>query len=76
MKPKYNIGDKVKFHRHGDEKAGEIISFTYVPESKTFRYTFTSGAYDAQTNSMIEGVRHCLEDEIILEGEKPTKDEK
>jgi hypothetical protein len=64
MKPKYNIGDQVKFSLDPDSESGEIISFSYVPEVKEFRYVFTSKAFDPGKNEMIEGVKTCLESEI------------
>lgn len=75
MKPKFNIGDRVKFHRHTDGKAGEVLSYAYVPELETFRYTISAKQNNPDEQRYDNAVRHCLEEELIKEGEKPTKDE-
>lgn len=65
MKPKFNIGDKVKFLDDSDSLAGIVVSFSYVPESEEFRYTFGVRAYSPEDNEMKDGVKTCLESELV-----------
>jgi hypothetical protein len=66
MKPKFNIGDEVKFSKDPDSQSGKVLSFSYVPEVEEFRYVFSAKAFDPEKNEMIEGVKTCLESEITL----------
>lgn len=65
MKPKFKIGDKVKFFKDHDGLVGEITSFAYVPELKTFRYTFTAKQVDVINETIHDAIRICLEDELV-----------
>jgi len=65
MEQKYKLGDKVKFMNDADSLAGVIVSFSYDASIKSFRYSFTSKAFDVDSNSMIEGIKTCLEAELL-----------
>lgn len=74
MKPKYNIGDKVKFFKDADSLAGAIISFGFDPQLGEFRYTFSVKVFDPEKNDMIDGVKICLESELVKPGTEPVLD--
>ncbi len=65
MKPKYNIGDKVKFKNDSDALAGVVASFSYVPEVKSFRYSSSVKAFDPEKNEMVDAVKTCMEKELV-----------
>lgn len=74
MKPKYNIGDEVKFFKDSDSQAGKVVSFSYDPIEEEFRYSFTARAYDVIKNDMVDGVKNALESEIVEVGTDPVLD--
>lgn len=75
MEPKYQIGDKVKFHKDTDAEVGEVISYAYVPELKTFRYTISAKQLDLIEVKIHDAIKHCLEEELVEPGTEPKKDE-
>ncbi len=75
MKPKFNIGDRVKFFKDEDNQAGEIISFSFDPELETFRYVISTTQLNLLDQRFDPAVKHCLEEELVEEGTAPVKDE-
>jgi hypothetical protein len=65
MKPKYNIGDKVKFKSDSDALAGVVASFSYVPEAKSFRYSLSVKAFSPEKNEMVNATKTCMEKELV-----------
>lgn len=65
IKPKFDIGTKVKFAMDSDNEAGLVLSYAYVPELETFRYTISSKEVDLAKKEIIEGIKTCLEDELV-----------
>lgn len=62
-KPKFNIGDTVKFLSDFDSEAGQILSFSF--DGIAYRYTFSSEVYDPSIRKMINGIKNCLESELV-----------
>ena len=65
MQPKFSIGEKVRFVGDKDIDAGMVLSYSYVPELKTFRYSISSREVSVATKELIDGIKTCLESELI-----------
>lgn len=63
MKPKFNVGDKVKFVGDKDEEAGEVVGFSYTAD-RGFVYQISSKEVDLAKKEIINGVKSCAEKEL------------
>jgi hypothetical protein len=61
--PKYAIDQQVKFSGDHDRLTGTVKEIKW-DSAKGFTYYITSKFYDLESNSMVEGVKICKEDEL------------
>lgn len=62
--PKFTIGQKVKFVNDHDVHAGLVQGFSYDSNSG-YSYKISSKTYDIESNSMVEGIKNCREEELV-----------
>lgn len=60
MKPKFEIGQKVKVSNDGE--IGEVLSFSF--DGEKFIYRISSKEVDIAVKEVINGVKTCGEDEL------------
>ncbi len=76
MKPKFEIGQTVKFINDKDSEAGEIVDITWNA-TDGFSYKFKSRALDPEKIEVIHGFKTCKEDELVkVKVEAPAQEEK
>lgn len=66
MQPKFSIGQKVKFHLDSDSEIGEVLSYSFHPETG-FTYQISAKEVDLEKKEIIQGIKHCREDELVEE---------
>jgi hypothetical protein len=64
MNPKFQVGDSVKEIGHPDNKAGEVVGYSF--DDRGFFYKITSREVDLEKTEIINGFKHCHEDELEL----------
>lgn len=64
MKPKYKIGDKVKFNGDSEFDIGEVISI--IITASDIKYTISSKEVDIVKKMLVDGSKTCLESELLL----------
>ncbi len=64
MDNKFNIGDKVRFVGDLDTEAGRVLSYSYSLD-RGFVYTISSSTYDMSARQIVDGIKTCLEDELV-----------
>ncbi len=69
MKPKFEIGQKVKFVNDNDSEAGKVMSFSFSPD-RGFVYQISSKEVDLAKKEIINGVKSCAESELVAVKEK------
>lgn len=68
MNPKYTIGQSVYFKGDLPEEAGQVLSYSF--DGTSFTYVISSKEVDIKAKKIIEGVKHCKEDELVEVEEK------
>ena len=63
-KPKFNIGDVMKFKGDSDFEKGEVLKYSYTPK-EGWSYVISAKEVDIEKKEIIKGVKTCLEDELI-----------
>lgn len=63
MKPKYSIGQSVHFKGDSPEEAGKVLSYSFDGETHT--YVISAKEVDIKAKKIIDGVKHCKEDELV-----------
>lgn len=64
MKPKFEIGQKVKFVNDSDSEAGKVLAFSYDP-NRGFVYQISSKEVDLAKKEVVNGVKSCSEKELV-----------
>lgn len=70
--PKFTIGQKVHFVGDAKSDAGVVKTFSFDPEVG-YRYTITSKEVDIKRKLVVDGIKTCLENELVaveVEGEE------
>lgn len=65
--PKFTINQRVKFFKNSDAEAGVVLSYSY--DGEKFTYRISSREVDIAAKKIIEGVKVCLESELVAVGE-------
>lgn len=69
---KFEIGQKVRFIGDSENDAGEVLSLSF--DGENWSYKISSKEVDHARKEIIEGVKICLEDELV-EVELEVKEE-
>lgn len=64
MKPKFEMGDKVKFVNDNDSDAGEVVGYSFNNE-RGFVYQISSKEVDLIKKEVVNGVKSCSEAELV-----------
>jgi len=64
MKPKFEIGQKVKFVNDSDDEAGKVLGFSYTAD-RGFVYQISSKEVDLGKKEVINGIKSCSEKELV-----------
>ncbi len=66
MKPKFEIGQKVRFIGDSERDFGNVVSYSYDLENG-FIYKISAVDVDVKEKKLINGFKTCLEGELVAE---------
>jgi len=84
--PKFSLGQTVKFVGDNDGEAGKVLGFSFSVDSG-WAYQISARELDIPNKQVLQGIKHCKEDELVAvkegaaaqptpsEGNNPADDE-